>query len=97
MRFEGASAYVATDDMKVAGNAAITLERPLLVKGQPGTGKTVLALEIAKSVTEAFDLGAARLAQAAPGRRDRARDPGQRDPNKLISRRRCRRPSRSTG
>src|ERR1700680_1496622 len=50
MRFEGTSAYVATDDLKVAVNAAITLERPLLVKGEPGTGKTVLALEIAKSI-----------------------------------------------
>src|SRR6266446_4913327 len=51
MRFEGTSAYVATDDLKVAVNAAITLERPLLVKGEPGTGKTVLALEVAKSVS----------------------------------------------
>src|SRR5512146_1550349 len=50
MRFEGTQAYVATDDLKVAVNAAITLERPLLVKGEPGTGKTVLALEIAKSI-----------------------------------------------
>src|SRR5881227_20656 len=50
VRFEGTSAYVATDDLKVAVNAAITLERPLLVKGEPGTGKTVLALEIAKSL-----------------------------------------------
>ena len=50
MRFEGTSAYVATDDLKVAVNAAIMLERPLLVKGEPGTGKTVLALEIAKGV-----------------------------------------------
>jgi MoxR-like ATPase len=50
MRFEGTQSYVATDDLKVAVNAAITLERPLLVKGEPGTGKTVLALEIAKSV-----------------------------------------------
>jgi MoxR-like ATPase len=49
MRFEGTKAYVATDDLKVAVNAAITLERPLLVKGEPGTGKTVLALEIAKA------------------------------------------------
>ena len=48
MRFEGTSAYVATDDLKVAVNAAIALERPLLVKGEPGTGKTVLALEIAQ-------------------------------------------------
>jgi len=50
MRFEGTSAYFATDDLKVAVNAAITLERPLLVKGEPGTGKTVLALEVAKSL-----------------------------------------------
>ena len=50
MRFQGTSAYVATEDLNVAVNAAITLERPLLVKGEPGTGKTVLALEIAKSL-----------------------------------------------
>jgi MoxR-like ATPase len=50
MRFEGTEAYVATADLKVAVNAAITLERPLLVKGEPGTGKTVLALEIAKGL-----------------------------------------------
>ena len=50
MRFEGTSAYVATDDLKVAVNAAITLERPLLVKGEPGTGKTVLAHEIAGAI-----------------------------------------------
>src|SRR3954466_3694783 len=50
MRFEGTKGYVATDDLKVAVNAAITLERPLLIKGEPGTGKTVLALEIAKSI-----------------------------------------------
>jgi MoxR-like ATPase len=51
MRFEGTKAYVATDDLKVAVNAAITLERPLLVKGEPGTGKTVLALEVAKALS----------------------------------------------
>jgi MoxR-like ATPase len=50
MRFEGTSNYVATDDLKVAVNAAVTLRRPLLVKGEPGTGKTVLAEEIAKAV-----------------------------------------------
>ncbi len=50
MRFQGTAAYVATEDLNVAVNAAITLERPLLVKGEPGTGKTVLALEIAKSL-----------------------------------------------
>ena len=47
MRFNGTENYVATDDLKVAVNAAIVLERPLLVKGEPGTGKTVLAEEIA--------------------------------------------------
>ena len=50
MRFQGTESYVATDDLKVAVNAAITLQRPLLVKGEPGTGKTVLAQEIAKSL-----------------------------------------------
>ncbi len=50
MRFTGTKDYVATDDLKVAVNAAIVLERPLLVKGEPGTGKTVLAEEIAKAV-----------------------------------------------
>ncbi len=43
------SAYIATDDLKVAVNAATLLRRPLLVKGEPGTGKTVLAQEIAKA------------------------------------------------
>jgi MoxR-like ATPase len=49
-RFEGTTDYVATDDLKVAVNAAIALERPLLIKGEPGTGKTVLAYEIAKAL-----------------------------------------------
>ncbi|MEO1730403.1 MAG: MoxR family ATPase [Pseudomonadota bacterium] len=49
-RFEGTSNYVATDDLKVAVNAAVTLRRPLLVKGEPGTGKTVLAHEISKAI-----------------------------------------------
>jgi MoxR-like ATPase len=50
MRFEGTSGYVATDDLKVAVNAAATLRRPLLVKGEPGTGKTVLAAEVASAM-----------------------------------------------
>ena len=50
MRFEGTKDYVATADLRVAVNAAITLERPLLVKGEPGTGKTVLAIEVAKAL-----------------------------------------------
>jgi MoxR-like ATPase len=50
MRFQGTQSYVATDDLKVAVNAAVTLRRPLLVKGEPGTGKTVLAHEIAAAL-----------------------------------------------
>ncbi len=50
MRFTGTKDYIATEDLKVAVNAAIVLERPLLVKGEPGTGKTVLAEEVAKAL-----------------------------------------------
>jgi MoxR-like ATPase len=50
MRFEGTKSYIADTDLKVAVNAAIALERPLLIKGEPGTGKTVLAAEIAKAI-----------------------------------------------
>jgi MoxR-like ATPase len=50
MKFTGSKTYVATDDLKVAVNASITLERPLLIKGEPGTGKTVLAQEVAKAL-----------------------------------------------
>jgi MoxR-like ATPase len=50
MRFSGTSSYIATDDLSIAVNAAVTLERPLLVKGEPGTGKTVLAEEIAAAL-----------------------------------------------
>jgi len=50
MRFEGTESYIATEDLRVAVNAAIVLERPLLIKGEPGTGKTILAQEIAQSL-----------------------------------------------
>src|SRR2546430_4563891 len=50
MRFKGSEAYVSTDDLTLAVNAAITLQRPLLVKGEPGTGKTMLAVEVAKAL-----------------------------------------------
>ena len=50
MRFAGTQSYVATDDLQIAVNAAVTLERPLLVKGEPGTGKTVLAHEVADAL-----------------------------------------------
>ena len=49
-QFEGTSSYIATEDLKVAVNAAVMLRRPLLVKGEPGTGKTVLAHEVAKAI-----------------------------------------------
>ncbi|KPF81777.1 AAA family ATPase [Brevundimonas sp. AAP58] len=49
-RFEGTSDYIATQDLKIAVNAAVALERPLLIKGEPGTGKTVLAYELAKAL-----------------------------------------------
>ncbi|KAA8981858.1 MULTISPECIES: AAA family ATPase [Gammaproteobacteria] len=50
MKFEGTENYVATDELQMAVNAAITLERPLLIKGEPGTGKTMLAEEMARGV-----------------------------------------------
>ncbi|MBU3259598.1 MoxR family ATPase [Roseovarius sp. PS-C2] len=50
MKFEGTDSYVATDDLTVAVNAAVTLERPLLVKGEPGTGKTELARQVAQAL-----------------------------------------------
>ncbi|QGX98638.1 MoxR family ATPase [Roseovarius faecimaris] len=50
MKFQGTDTYVATDDLKIAVNAAVTLERPLLVKGEPGTGKTELARQVADAL-----------------------------------------------
>ena len=50
MRFDGTDDYVSTDDLTMAVNAAITLERPLLVKGEPGTGKTELARQVAQAL-----------------------------------------------
>jgi len=50
MRFEGSDSYVATEDLMLAVNASIVLERPLLIKGEPGTGKTVLAYEVAEAL-----------------------------------------------
>ncbi|RPI41750.1 MAG: AAA family ATPase, partial [Betaproteobacteria bacterium] len=49
-RFTGTDSYISTDDLTMAVNAAITLERPLLVKGEPGTGKTMLAEEVARAL-----------------------------------------------
>ena len=50
MRFEGTDSYIATPDLMLAVNAALALERPLLIKGEPGTGKTLLAFEVARSL-----------------------------------------------
>ncbi len=50
MKFTGSEAYIATEDLMLAVNAAITLQRPLLIKGEPGTGKTMLAEEVAKAL-----------------------------------------------
>ncbi|MFY7977365.1 MAG: AAA family ATPase, partial [Brevundimonas sp.] len=49
-RFEGTDAYIAAPDLRIAVNAAVALERPLLIKGEPGTGKTVLAYELATAL-----------------------------------------------
>ncbi len=54
MKFSGTDTYIATDDLMVAVNASIALERPLLVKGEPGTGKTILAHEIAKALDKSL-------------------------------------------
>ena len=50
MKFQGTKSYIATDDLKLAVDAALNLEKPLLIKGEPGTGKTMLALEVAESL-----------------------------------------------
>ena len=66
-RFEGSDQYVATDDLKLAVNASMTLQRPLLIKGEPGTGKTMLAEEVAAA------LGMPCLLYTSPSPRDRTR------------------------
>ena len=68
MRFEGTDTYIATPDLMLAVNAAVTLERPLLVKGEPGTGKTMLAIEVARALGRRLrdsQLGDAHVADIA--------------------------------
>ena len=61
-KFTGTDSYIATDDLMMAVNAAVTLERPILIKGEPGTGKTQLAIEVAAALDRARqDLGGFRL------------------------------------
>ena len=81
-RFEGTADYVATDDLKIAVNAAIALERPLLIKGEPGTGKTVLAYEVAKALERAADHLAHQVDHQGPAGplRIRGGDPPARQP-----------------
>ena len=50
MKFTGTKNYVSTEDLSMAVNATIALERPLIIKGEPGTGKTLLAIEVAESL-----------------------------------------------
>ena len=50
MKFKGTKNYVATNELQMAVNASVTLQKPLLIKGEPGTGKTLLAEEVAKSL-----------------------------------------------
>ena len=50
MKFTGTDTYISTEDLSMAVNASVTLERPLLIKGEPGTGKTMLAEEVAASL-----------------------------------------------
>ena len=54
MKFTGTDTYVTTHDLNMAVNAAMTLERPLLIKGEPGTGKTLLAVEVAEALEATF-------------------------------------------
>ncbi len=90
MKFTGTKDYVATDDLKVAVNAAIVLERPLLVKGEPGTGKTVLAEEVSKALNApllTWHIKSTTKAQQGLYEYDavsRLRDSQLGDPRKLI-------------
>ena len=68
MRFSGSADYVSTEDLTLAVNAAITLQRPLLVKGEPGTGKTMLALQASNRWASPCSSGTS----SPPPRRNRA-------------------------
>ena len=66
MRFQGTATYIASDELTTAVNAAVALERPLLIKGEPGTGKTLLAQEIAESLGVAADFLAHQVDDPRP-------------------------------
>ena len=63
MKFEGTKNYIATEDLKVAVNAAITLERPIIVKGEPGTGKTMLAHEVEDAIGDEIILSLIHISE----------------------------------
>ena len=87
MRFEGTDTYIATEDLMVAVNAALALERPLLVKGEPGTGKTVLAHEVATRARQAAHPVAHQVHDQGPAGALRVRR--RRAPARLPARRRA--------
>ena len=66
-RFQGTDKYIATEDLRIAVNASIALERPLLIKGEPGTGKTELAFEVAEPRGAAHHLAREVHDQGAAG------------------------------
>ena len=68
LRFTGSDSYVATEDLMLAVNASITLERPLLIKGEPGTGKTMLAEEVSRCARYANHLLARQIHHQGPAR-----------------------------
>ena len=63
MKFEGTKSYISTEDLSMAVNASVALEKPLLIKGEPGTGKTMLAEQVAESLNMPLMSGTSNLQQ----------------------------------